>query len=58
MENADMEDTPSPCIGVCKLDEITGLCNGCRRNLDEIKGWKNYGEEEKRQVLARIDKRG
>ena len=29
----------SPCIGVCKLDEDTGLCIGCARTADEIAQW-------------------
>lgn len=29
----------SPCIGVCKLDEGTGLCIGCARTVDEIAQW-------------------
>jgi predicted Fe-S protein YdhL (DUF1289 family) len=29
----------SPCIGVCKLDEKTGLCLGCARSADEIAQW-------------------
>ena len=29
----------SPCVGLCKLDEATGLCLGCARDGDEIAGW-------------------
>jgi predicted Fe-S protein YdhL (DUF1289 family) len=29
----------SPCIGVCKLDEKTGLCIGCARSGYEIAQW-------------------
>ena len=27
---------PSPCINVCKMNERSGLCEGCLRTLDEI----------------------
>lgn len=29
----------SPCVGICKLDEATGLCVGCARTGDEIAVW-------------------
>ena len=30
---------PSPCSGVCRIDERHGLCAGCLRSLDEIAAW-------------------
>ena len=30
---------PTPCINVCRLDEVTGLCLGCARNGAEIAAW-------------------
>ena len=57
--NAARFDTsvPSPCISVCQLDDDTGLCLGCRRNIDEIRDWPILTAEEKRAVLARIEER-
>ncbi len=34
----------SPCIGVCRLDEPSGLCLGCARTAGEIAGWSSMGE--------------
>lgn len=31
--------TASPCIGICKLDDVTGFCLGCARTGDEIAEW-------------------
>jgi len=45
---------PSPCIGVCRIDEATGLCRGCLRNLTEIAGWRDFSAVEKEAVLARL----
>ena len=45
---------PSPCISVCRIDEATGLCAGCLRNLDEIRDWLIMTAEEKRDVLVRL----
>ena len=44
----------SPCISVCQLDNATGLCLGCFRNVDEIREWPIMTAEEKTQVLTNI----
>ena len=33
--------TVSPCISICKIDSITGYCEGCARTKSEIKIWKD-----------------
>ena len=35
---------PSPCTGVCRIDERTGWCEGCMRTLDEIAGWSTFDD--------------
>ncbi|HEX7341771.1 MAG TPA: DUF1289 domain-containing protein [Rhodanobacteraceae bacterium] len=40
----------SPCVGVCRLD-ATGLCVGCRRNLDEIARWGSLDDAERRRLM-------
>jgi uncharacterized protein len=47
----------SPCIGVCVIDEATGLCEGCLRTLEEIAIWGASSAEQRREVLARVDAR-
>ena len=47
----------SPCIDVCKMDEASGLCQGCYRRLDEIAAWANAGDPEKIRILAAVAKR-
>ncbi len=47
---------PSPCIGVCVLD-ATEVCEGCYRHIDEIAGWGEYSDDERREVLVRADQR-
>ncbi|WP_282604297.1 DUF1289 domain-containing protein [Pelagibius sp. Alg239-R121] len=49
---------PSPCISVCQLDDASGLCIGCHRNVDEIRDWPILSADEKRAVLAEIETRG
>lgn len=45
-QNAD-----SPCIDVCKTDDDSGLCRGCRRTLNEIAQWQTYSTTERRAIL-------
>jgi len=47
----------SPCIGVCVIDEATGLCEGCLRTLEEVAIWGSSTAAQRRQVLARIEAR-
>ncbi|HSD59284.1 MAG TPA: DUF1289 domain-containing protein [Burkholderiales bacterium] len=49
-----LDDIPSPCIKVCIMDPVLGLCAGCYRTLDEIAGWADYAPAEKLRVLERI----
>ena len=47
----------SPCINVCRMDPITGLCEGCARTLDEIARWGTASDDEKRIILEFVAKR-
>ena len=48
---------PSPCIGVCRMDEISGLCIGCLRTLDEIALWSVLDDDDKRAVREALPPR-
>jgi len=48
---------PSPCISVCRLDEVQGRCVGCHRTLAEIGAWSRLDDEAKRQVWQAIEQR-
>jgi predicted Fe-S protein YdhL (DUF1289 family) len=48
---------PSPCVGICRLDDDTGLCVGCLRNVDEIRDWMILLPEERQAVLRRLEER-
>jgi uncharacterized protein len=49
--------TPSPCINICRMNEATGLCDGCLRTIDEIAGWYTFDDDAKRAVWNAIDSR-
>ncbi len=47
----------TPCIGICRLNGATGLCEGCHRSLTEIAEWLNYSDRRKRQILEQLPAR-
>jgi len=41
----------TPCIGICRMNDASGLCIGCRRSLAEIAAWAGLGEDERRRLM-------
>ena len=55
--SADVQQVASPCVNVCQIDSRTGYCLGCMRTIDEIADWLEMTNEEKQQVLDRLEQR-
>ena len=47
----------SPCVNRCRLDERTGLCEGCLRTCDEIAAWGTASNAQKRAILEAVGTR-
>ncbi|NKB60926.1 MAG: DUF1289 domain-containing protein [Gammaproteobacteria bacterium] len=47
---------PSPCVAVCQFNGEP-FCQGCYRNIDEIREWMIMSKEQKLAVLDAISKR-
>ena len=47
----------SPCIGVCSMDDLSGLCMGCFRTMDEIQNWWDMDEASKQAVIEQASER-
>jgi uncharacterized protein len=47
----------SPCIKLCVLDPVSGLCTGCGRTLDEIAQWASLTQSERRRVVDALPAR-
>jgi predicted Fe-S protein YdhL (DUF1289 family) len=47
----------TPCIKICVLDPVSGLCSGCGRTLDEIADWANFGDAERSRIMAELPER-
>ena len=55
--NATPSIVPSPCTGVCRLDEATGFCLGCGRSAGEIAEWAQAGGERRRAIWSELPER-
>lgn len=47
----------SPCINVCKMDALSGLCTGCFRTIDEITVWSRIDDARRQDILAAVTRR-
>lgn len=52
-----MVDIPSPCIGVCRLEAQTGVCEGCLRTAEEIAAWPFATNAERLEMVQRLRQR-
>lgn len=48
---------PSPCTSVCRMDKLSGFCEGCLRTIPEIAGWSKMEDETRRHVWRAIELR-
>ena len=47
----------SPCVKVCQMDPVRGVCIGCCRTLDEIGRWSRMTDAERNAVMAGLAER-
>lgn len=47
----------SPCIKVCQMDPVRGVCIGCCRTLDEIARWGGMSDAERAAVVNSLSER-
>ncbi|WP_408301252.1 DUF1289 domain-containing protein [Paraburkholderia sediminicola] len=55
--DAPVATVPSPCIDICKIDGNSGLCIGCLRTRDEIRGWKHMTDDLRLQLIDELTHR-
>lgn len=56
MSQLEFFDIPSPCIGVCEVNN-RGYCKGCLRSRDERQYWLQFSTEHKRKVIRLCQQR-
>jgi uncharacterized protein len=47
----------TPCINVCVIDPVSGLCIGCGRNTSEIGGWMAMPAGQRRDIMQSLPER-
>jgi hypothetical protein len=47
----------TPCIQVCVIDPVSGLCAGCRRTRAEIAAWSALTPTERRAIMDDLARR-
>lgn len=47
----------SPCVNVCQMDPVRGVCLGCCRTLDEIARWGGMDHSQQARLLAELPER-
>ncbi len=52
-----MMPPPSPCVSICTLDD-NRICLGCRRTLEEIRGWARLPAKEQWRIVEDLKRRG
>jgi predicted Fe-S protein YdhL (DUF1289 family) len=50
-------EVPSPCIGICKMDEERNWCSGCFRSIPELTAWSTASADSKRALWREIKQR-
>lgn len=48
---------PSPCVGICRLDNATGWCLGCARDTNELASWRTLSPAEQARIWAELPRR-
>jgi hypothetical protein len=57
LTDAPRDCIDTPCIDICEIDALSGLCKGCGRTIDEIAGWSQLSPEERRGIMATLPAR-
>lgn len=47
----------TPCVQICVIDDVDGLCVGCARTLTEIAEWGNYSAAQRSTVMEQLPER-
>lgn len=47
----------TPCLGICSVEPLSGLCIGCGRSLREIGAWGGLSPEMRRAIMAELPAR-
>lgn len=44
----------TPCLGICRINRHSQLCEGCHRSAAEVAEWLFYSNERKREIMDQL----
>jgi len=47
----------TPCLGICRINRSTQLCEGCHRTAAEVAEWLFYSNEQKQDIMQQLASR-
>ncbi|MEO1796067.1 MAG: DUF1289 domain-containing protein [Pseudomonadota bacterium] len=50
-------EVDSPCVKLCSIHPVEGICIGCLRSLEEIGAWSTMSQDERRGIMATLPDR-
>ena len=53
----DTDAIATPCVKLCAIEPMSGLCLGCGRALREIGAWVSYSPEMRAAIMATLPQR-
>lgn len=51
------DEIESPCIAVCLVHPVAGICTGCGRTVEEITRWSSMTPQERRAIMDALPER-
>jgi predicted Fe-S protein YdhL (DUF1289 family) len=52
--NGPPKPIATPCIKVCVVDGVSGLCLGCYRTLAEVVSWSSLDDARRTAIMAEL----
>ncbi|MFG1381824.1 DUF1289 domain-containing protein [Xanthobacter versatilis] len=47
----------TPCVKLCSIEPLSGLCLGCGRSMREIGGWMSYSPDTRAAIMTTLPQR-
>jgi predicted Fe-S protein YdhL (DUF1289 family) len=52
-----MKRIATPCVNMCWMNPVLGLCEGCGRTRDELAQWCFMTEDQRQTIMATLRER-
>ncbi|WP_394089392.1 DUF1289 domain-containing protein [Xanthobacter autotrophicus] len=56
-QTPDADAIATPCVKLCAIEPLSGLCLGCGRSLREIGAWMSYSPATRAAIMAALPQR-